>query len=101
MTSLKPGAVRIVKHEGDEEVFYVKGGVLEVQPSIITILAETAVRAADLDEEAAIEAKQCAEQALQDRKSDIDFAKASGELAQAMAQLASIHKLKKQLKVDR
>jgi F-type H+-transporting ATPase subunit epsilon len=101
LTSLKPGPVRIVKSEGNEEVFYIKGGVLEVQPRIITILAETAVRAADLDEEAALEAKQQAEQALKDRKSEIDFAKASGELAQAMAQLASISKLKKQLKIDR
>lgn len=101
LTSLKPGPVRIVKSEGDEEVFYIKGGILEVQPRVITILAETAVRAADLDEEAALEAKQQAEQALKDRKSEIDFATASGELAQAMAQLASIHKLKKQLKVDR
>jgi F-type H+-transporting ATPase subunit epsilon len=100
LTSLKPGPVRIIKTEGDEEVFYIKGGVLEVQPRIITILAETAVRAADLDEEAALEAKQQAEQALKDRKSEIDFAKASGELAQAMAQLASIRKLKKQLKIE-
>jgi F-type H+-transporting ATPase subunit epsilon len=100
LTSLKPGPVRIIKHEGEEEIFYISGGILEIQPHVVTILADTVMRANDLDEAAALEAKERAEQALKDRKSEIDFAKASGELAQAMAQLASIRKLKKQLKIE-
>lgn len=101
LTSLKPGQVRVVKHEGEEEVFYISGGILEVQPSMVTILADTVVRAADLDEAAALEAKEQAERILKDRKTDFDYAKASGELAQAMAQLQAISKLKKKLKIDR
>lgn len=100
LTSLKPGSVRIVKHEGEEEVFYVSGGVLEIQPHVVTILADTVVRASDLDEAAAVEAKEQAEQAIKERKTDFDYAKATGELAQALAQIQAIRKLKKQLKVE-
>lgn len=100
LTFLKPGPIRIVKSPGDEEIFYIKGGVLEVQPSGITVLADTVIRAADLDEVAVLEAKEKAEQMLQDRKSEVDYAKATGDLAQAMAQLQSIRKLKKQLKIE-
>lgn len=100
LTFLKPGPIRIIKSAGDEEIFYIKGGVLEVQPSGITVLADTVIRAADLDEAAVLEAKEKAEQLLHDRKSEVDYAKAAGDLAQAMAQLQSIRKLKKQLKIE-
>lgn len=90
---MKPGEVR-VRTSTEELQFYVSGGVLEVQPHVVTVLADTAVRAKDLDEAAAQEAKQRAEEALKDRKSDIDYAKAQSELAEAVAQLRSIRKLR-------
>lgn len=95
LTALKPGPVRLVKSEGEEEVLYISGGILEVQPTLVTLLADTAVRAVDLDEMAAIEAKQRAEHLLSDKQADIDYAKATAELAQAVAQLQAIAKLKK------
>lgn len=94
VTALKPGPVRLVKPDDEDEVLYISGGILEVQPSLITLLADTAIRAADLDEMAALEAKQSAEQALSDKQADIDYAKATVELAQAVAQLQAIAKLK-------
>lgn len=97
LTDLKPGTVRVITDEGGEEIFYVKGGILEVQPHIISILADTAIRADELDESAALEAKQQAEQTMQDRKSEIDYTKATAELANAIAQLQAIQKLKKKL----
>ncbi len=97
LTALKPGPVRIVKTEGEDEIIYISGGILEVQPNLITLLADTAIRAADLDEMAALEAKQRAEQALSDKQADIDYAKATVELAQAIAQLQAIAKLKKKV----
>jgi F-type H+-transporting ATPase subunit epsilon len=100
LTTLKPGTVRVVKAPGDEEVFYTSGGILEVQPHMITVLADTVVRAADLDEEAALEAKARAEQTLQNRQMDMDYAAATAELAQAVAQIQAIRKLRKVLKVD-
>jgi len=100
LTFLKPGPIRVVKDPGDEDIFYISGGVLEVQPHVITILADTVVRASDLDEAAALEAKERAEQALQNRNAELDYAKATSDLAQAMAQLQSIYKLKKQLKIE-
>ncbi len=94
LTALKPGEVRI--QNGDEEQFiYVSGGMLEVQPHVITVLADTAVRAKDLDEAAALEAKQIAEKALKDKRSDIDYARAQAELAEAIAQLQTIQRIKK------
>lgn len=101
LTSLKPGPIRIVKTEGDEEIFYISGGILEVQPHIVTVLADTVVRAADLDEAAALEAKELAEQMLKKQKSELDYAQATADLAQAVAQIQAIRKLKKKLKVDR
>lgn len=95
LTPLKPGEVRIIKEGGDEDFFYVSGGILEVQPHVVTVLADTAVRAHDLDEAKAIEAKQAAEQALKDNQSDIDYAKAQSELAEAVAQLQTIQRLRK------
>ena len=80
---------------GTEELqFYVSGGVLEIQPHVVTVLADTAIRAKDLDEAAAQSAKQRAEEALKDRKTDIDYAQAQADLAQAVAQLRSIRKLR-------
>ncbi len=101
LTALKPGPIRVVKSENDEEIFYISGGTLEVQPRVVTVLADTVVRAADLDEAVAIEAKERAEQALKERKGEFDYAKASGELAEAMAQLQAIRKLKKRLTGER
>lgn len=101
LTSLKPGPIRIVRSEGNEEVFYISGGILEVQPHMITVLADTVVRATDLDEAAALEAKERAEQALKDRQADLDYAKATSELAEAVAQLQAIRKLRKKLKGER
>jgi len=95
LTALKPGQVRIVKQNGEEEIFYISGGMLEVQPKIVTVLADTAVRATDLDEAAALEAKKRAEEMLANRKSDFDYGKAAKELAQAMAQIQAIQKIRK------
>ena len=95
ITPLKPGEVRITKQGGEQESIYVSGGILEVQPHVVTILSDTAVRAADLDEAAAVEAQKRAEQALKDKTGDMDEAKALAELAQAAAQLQMIQKLRK------
>lgn len=97
LTALKPGSVRIVKPDGEDEILYISGGILEVQPQVVSILANTAIRAADLDELAALEAKEHAERVLNDKQADIDYAKATVELAQAVAQLQVISKLKKKL----
>ena len=97
LTALKPGPVRIVKPNGEDEILYISGGILEVQPQLVSILADTAIRASDLDEMAALEAKEHAERILNDKQSDIDYAKATAELAQAVAQLQVISKLKKKL----
>lgn len=95
LTPLKPGEVRVRKQGGDEESFYVSGGMLEVQPHVVTILADTALRAKDLDEAAALEAKQRAEKMLSDKQAAIDYARAQAELAEAMAQLQAIERLRK------
>lgn len=97
MTKLGPGEVRIKLPEGGEEAFYVSGGMLEVQPRVVTILSDTADRAEDLDEAAALEAKRLAEEAMTDKSSEIDYAKAQAELAEAVAQIQTIQRLKKRL----
>ncbi|HFQ13548.1 MAG TPA: F0F1 ATP synthase subunit epsilon [Gammaproteobacteria bacterium] len=97
LTPLKPGEVRVTREGGEQEYFYVSGGIMEVQPHVVTVLSDTAVRAADLDEAAALEAKRHAEQALKDRSSDMDYAKAEAELAQAVAQIRMIKKVRKNL----
>ena len=97
LTPLKPGEIRITKQGGEEESFYVSGGVIEVQPHHVTVLSDTAVRARDLDEAAAVEAKKAAEQALKDRKGGVDLAEAQAELAEAMAQLQTIKRARKKL----
>ena len=96
LTRIKPGTVRLKLPEQSEfELVYVSGGMLEVQPNMITVLADTAIRAHDLDEAKALEAKKRAEEALANRKAEIDYASAEAELAQAIAQLHTIQHLKK------
>ncbi len=95
ITRLRPGEVNVRLAGGEEESFYVSGGILEVQPHVITVLSDTAARAHDLDEAAALKAKEKAEHALQDRKAGYDYAKAQSELAQAAAQLQAIKRLRK------
>ena len=96
LSTLQAGEVKVTTSEG-EESYYISGGMLEVQPHTVTILSDTALRAKDLDEAAALEAKARAEQALKDRKSDIDYAKAQAELAEAVAQLHTIQRLRKRM----
>lgn len=97
ITKIKAGSVRLKLPDRDEEeLIYVSGGLLEVQPSVVTILADTAIRGRDLDEVKAQEAKQRAEEAMHDRSAAIDYAKAQSELAQAVAQLYAIQRLRKQ-----
>jgi F-type H+-transporting ATPase subunit epsilon len=96
LTTLKPGSVRIkVPDQAEEEVVYVSGGILEVQPHVVTILSDSAIRGADLDEAKALDAKRAAEEAMKDKAASIDYAHAQAELAQAVAQLAAIKKLRK------
>ena len=94
LTRLKPGEVRVQTQEGEELSFFVSGGMLEVQPHVVTVLADTAIRAADLDEAQAMEARERAERMLADKSAEVDYAKAQSELAQSMAQLAAIRKLR-------
>ena len=96
ITRIKPGAVRIERADnGEEEFVFVAGGILEVQPNCVTVLADTAIRGHDLDEAKATEAKKLAEEALRNAKSDIDLALAQSEFAMMAAQLAAIQKLRK------
>ena len=94
LTPLKPGEIHITKQGGEEEYIYVSGGMMEVQPHTVTILSDTAVRARDLDEAAALEAKQSAEALLKDKSADMDMAEAQAKLAEAVAQLQMIQKLR-------
>lgn len=95
ITRLKPGEVRVQQEDGEEKFFFVSGGLLEIQPQLVTVLSDTAVRAADLDEAQALEAQRRAEQDLVNKTSKMEIAKAQAELAQAVAQLRAIQKLKK------
>ena len=95
LARMKPGEVR-VKTATEELFFYVSGGMLEVQPHVVTVLADTAACAKDLDEAAAIKAKERAEEAMKNRQADIDYARAQAELAEAVAQLRTIQKLREQ-----
>ncbi len=95
ITRIKPGAVRIkVSGKAEEEFVFVAGGILEVQPDAVTVLADTAIRGHDLDEAKALEAKKKAEEAMNNKDAKMDYAKAQAELSAAMAQLAAIQKLR-------
>jgi F-type H+-transporting ATPase subunit epsilon len=95
LTRIKPGSVRLkLPDESGETLIYVSGGMLEVQPNIVTILADTAIRGGDLDEARALEAKRAAEETMRNQSADIDYASAQAELAEAIAQLAAIQKLR-------
>jgi len=98
LTNLKPGEVRVQTPEGEELMFFVSGGSIEVQPHVVTVLADTAIRAKDLDEKAALEAKRHAEETLETQVGEIDVAHARAELAAAMAQLRSLERLRKSAK---
>jgi F-type H+-transporting ATPase subunit epsilon len=95
MTRIKPGAVRIKLQDGREEVIFVASGLLEVQPGLITVLADTAIRGGDLDEARALEARKAASEAMANRASAMDYGRAQAELAEATAQLAAIDRLRK------
>lgn len=97
LSPLKPGEVKVTLQDGEEQLIYVSGGMLEIQPHVVTILADTAVRAKDLDEAAALEAMERAEDALKDKADEVDYAKAQAELAEAVAQLQTIKKMKKRM----
>lgn len=94
LTQLSPGPVRVVKEGGEEEVYYVSGGMLEVQPDLVTILADTAVRAHDVDEAAAEQARKHALEALSNQKSEMDTSAALAALAEAAAQLRTLQQMK-------
>jgi len=95
LTGIRSGPVRLKFDNGEEEVFFASGGYLEVQPSVVTVLADTALRADDVDEAAALQAKEQAERALADRQSDFDFSLAAAQLAEASARLRTLEELKK------
>ena len=94
ITGLIPGPVRLIKDGGDEVVFYVSGGYLEVQSGVVTLLTDTALRADDVDEAAAVEAMEEAERAMQDASAELDYGTASAQLAEAAAQLRALRQLK-------
>jgi F-type H+-transporting ATPase subunit epsilon len=95
LTGVKPGPVRVIKQNGEEEVFYVSGGFLEVQPYQITVMADTALRAGDMDEAKALEAQQHAQTQLANQSSEIDFQRAAIQLAEASAQLRTLQAIRK------
>ncbi len=95
LTGIRPGAVQLRLENGEEEVFYASGGYLEVQPGMVTILADTASRAEDIDEAAAVEAREAAERALAEQAADFDFSIAAAQLAEAAAQQRTLEELRK------
>ena len=95
ITRLNPGDVRVLQENEEEQFFFISGGILEVQPHVVTVLSDTAMRGGDMDEAAANEAKRKAEEAMQDGAAEMDYAAAKAELAAAVAQLRSIEKLRK------
>ena len=97
LTALEPGPVRVKLQSGEEQVYYVSGGFLEVQPNLISILADTAVRASDIDEAAALEAQREAQHQLANNTGDIDYGRAAAQLAAAAAQLRTIQQIRKKL----
>ena len=101
LTSLRPGPVRVQKQGGEEEVFYVSGGFLEVQPTVISILADTAIRAGDVDEAAAADAQKAVEAELANQGADFDYSRAALQLAEASAQLRTLQKIRKNISTGR
>ncbi len=97
LSGLNPGPVRVKKQNGDEEVYYVSGGYLEVQPYAVTVLADTALREGDMDESAAEEAMKQAELALKDQPDGLDYSKAAAQLAEASAQLRTLRAIRKKI----
>ena len=95
LTGIRPGPVRLKLDNGEEEVFYASGGFLEVQPGVVTVLADTALRADDIDEAAAVEAQQAAERMLHDQTAEVEFSAVASMLAEAMAQQRTLAELKK------
>ena len=98
LTVLKPGEVRVTRQGGEQEIFYISGGMLEVQSRTVTVLADSAQRADNLDEAAALEAKRRAEEALANKEADFDYSLAAVELARAAAQIRAIQKVRKKMK---
>jgi F-type H+-transporting ATPase subunit epsilon len=98
ITRLKPGQVRVIQEDGSEQFFYVSGGILEVQPQVVTVLADTAIRAKDLDEAAARKAKEEAERAIANKGDAMELAEAQRHLVEAIAQLQALERLRKTLK---
>ena len=97
LTELSPGPIRLIAKGGEEEVFYISGGFLEVQPSQVKVLADTALRADDMDEAAAAEAKKLAEQELTNQSGEFDYSRAATQLAEAAAQLRTLQAIRKKL----
>ncbi|MCY1228160.1 ATP synthase epsilon chain [compost metagenome] len=95
ITDLKPGPIRLVKQGGEEEVYYISGGFLEVQPNMVKVLADTVLRASDLDEAAAQESLKAAEKALHEKGAEFDYSAASARLAEAAAQLRTLQQIRK------
>jgi F-type H+-transporting ATPase subunit epsilon len=94
LSKLKAGEIRVFDQDGEEHSFFVNGGIIEIQPHVVTILSDTAMRAADIDEAAALEAKARAEAAMSEKKSDLDYARAKAELVEAIAQIETIKKIR-------
>lgn len=97
LTQLEPGPVRLILKGGEEDIFYVSGGMMEVQRRVVTILADTALRAGDMDEAAAVKAKEAAKEALAGKKGEIDYGTATAHLAEAVAQLRTLQQIRKKL----
>ena len=97
LSDLNPGPVRLLKDGGEEEIYYLSGGYIEVQPTSVSILADKAVRAGDIDEAAANEALKLAEQTITNQSGEIDYSKAAAQLAEATAQLRTVDKLRKKM----
>ncbi|WP_396588090.1 F0F1 ATP synthase subunit epsilon [Bermanella sp. R86510] len=97
LTKLRPGPVRVIKQNGEEEIFYVSSGFLEVQPDAVTVLADTAQRAGNIDEAAALEAKKHAEEALEKQSGDFDYSRAASQLAESVAQLRTLQQIREKM----
>lgn len=97
LTQLRPGPIRLVKEDGEEDIFYCSGGILEIQPNVVTILADTVERAGSLDQAAAEEARKAAELALANQKDEVDYANAAAQLAEAAARLRTLDAIRKKM----